>query len=555
MKDLLSDTPLDNSIEAIRVETALSRFPVHALSYGEVKINLQNMGTATKWEVNYNSGFGQPGQLAYKIDTLIVNRRIEESERPIPKLIRLGSLREISAELSTSNKSGTSQNLIKKSLQQNASAFITAKISYRTKEGVDRSIEFGDTRYAVIFTGEKLPDGRNADGVYIVLHDFYREILNFAQTRPLDYAYMKTLPPMAQRFYEIVSYVIYAALRHKNPSCKMRYSEFCKLSTAQRYYTFDQVKKQMYKVHQPHVASGYIQPKITYQAFTDEENQADWWMFYIPGVNAGKQYEEFVEQPKRRMGTTEIPPRQMLLSIFDDVPAIPDFPQKTRTSHQEEQPIDLFTLSTPDRPLPDKEKPPVDEETLALSEELIQAGVGRGEALTLATSHPEEARQQLAYLPYAEVKTTPGAFLATAIRKGFGAPKGFLEVKAKQDLEDQKRKVEEAKFARARAESLKKEMEAAEIDSQMATLEAEDPEGYQAFEMFIEWEKAKALDKPFLKLGSVSFNMISDAFNAPERRRELYRAWYPQKETWKVPVDENGVPLVKPSKTHSPRPL
>jgi hypothetical protein len=45
--------------------------------------------------------------------------------------------------------------------------------------------------------------------VYLVLNDPYREVLNNAPTRPLDYEYLKTLTPSAQRFYEIVSYKIW----------------------------------------------------------------------------------------------------------------------------------------------------------------------------------------------------------------------------------------------------------------------------------------------------------------------------------------------------------
>src|SRR4051812_28097323 len=87
-------------LNTIRVETALSRYPVHRLARrGSIKIDLSKenpRGEATvKWRVSYNSEYGQPGPLAYKLDTLLINRRIEEARRPIPKIIRLGSLKEI----------------------------------------------------------------------------------------------------------------------------------------------------------------------------------------------------------------------------------------------------------------------------------------------------------------------------------------------------------------------------------------------------------------------------------------------------------------------------
>jgi hypothetical protein len=131
--------------------------------------------------VSYNSKYGQPGPLAYKVDTLIINRRIEEAPRPIPKIIKLGSLRDICRELKV-NEGQATRNV--KALLQNASAFITAKRTYKGSDGTQRTAEISDTRYGVIFTGEKFPDGKKADAVYITLHDSYIEILNTAQTRP-----------------------------------------------------------------------------------------------------------------------------------------------------------------------------------------------------------------------------------------------------------------------------------------------------------------------------------------------------------------------------------
>ena len=218
-------------LDVIRVETALSRYPVHRLAkQGRIAIELREATeegeTTLRWEIGHHSKYGQPGPLAYKVDTLIVNRRLEEAGRPIPRIVRLGSLKEIAQELDL----GGDTNKVKRALLQNAFAAITARICYRTRDGAERRIEVGDTRYAVVFTGETLPNGRTADAVYIVLHDFYREILDHAQTRPLDYDYLKDLPPAAQRLYEVVSYAMFAALKNDRPRARLAYSEFCRLA-------------------------------------------------------------------------------------------------------------------------------------------------------------------------------------------------------------------------------------------------------------------------------------------------------------------------------------
>jgi hypothetical protein len=190
-----------------------------------------------------NSEFGQPGPLAYKVDTLIVNRRIDEAPRPLPQVIELGSLREICRQLGITDHNTET---VKTALHQNASAYITAKIRYRTKTGRDRWTEIGYTRYSVAFAGEILPDGSTADTVCIVINPAYRELLNQVEVRPLDYDYLVKLAPGPQRFYELLSFQIYGAIASGRPRAKMLYSDYCKYAPQTQYSDFDHMKKQMY---------------------------------------------------------------------------------------------------------------------------------------------------------------------------------------------------------------------------------------------------------------------------------------------------------------------
>ena len=72
---------------------------------------------------------------------------------------------------------------------------------------------------------ERLPNGETADAVYLLLNDPYLDVLNHAPVRPLDYDYLKILTPTAQRFYEIISYRIFAALKYRHPHAKLLYSD------------------------------------------------------------------------------------------------------------------------------------------------------------------------------------------------------------------------------------------------------------------------------------------------------------------------------------------
>src|SRR5437868_2600797 len=338
----------------IRVETAFSRYPVHRLAKkGNVRIEIEEkdeMGDLrASWDVSYNSRFGQPGQLAYKVDTIVVNRRIDEEGRPLPKVIRLGSLRDICRELNVNEGQATRN--VKRALHQNASAYINAKITYTATDRSERFIEFGATRYDVVFTGKKLPDGRRADAVYIILHDLYRELLDGVQKRPLDYEYLKELPPAPQRFYELLSFQIYAALKHGRPRARLLYSEYCTYAPQVRYFDYEHVKKQMYKVHAPHRRSDYISA-VELRETKDREGRSDWEMLYTPGRRAKAEFRVFT-RPKR---------------AFSARPA------------SEHQPPELM--------------PPRDEEPAAvveapLVEQLLKFGVAEAKARELVNSHRE----------------------------------------------------------------------------------------------------------------------------------------------------------------------
>jgi hypothetical protein len=518
-QDLILPTTPEGGIEKIRVETALSRFPIHALTRKNVDIELKNVGRAIKWEVSYNSKHGQPSGLAYKIDTLIVSKKIQEQKIPIPELLKIGTVQEICKELGINDKSGSNASNVKTALLQNAGAMIQAKVSYKTKEGTEREIEIADTRYGVVFTGEILPDGRKADAVYLILHKFFLEVLNFAQTRPLDYTYMKTLPPMAQRFYEIISYIIYACLYYKNVSCKMRYSEFCKLSTATRYFDFNQVKKQMYKIHRPHITSGYLKSGITYQEATDEENKVDWWIFYVPGDNADKQYEDFTATPKKRLTTSEFQKGQTFFPFLDEIPSVPE----TEATLPSQTPIKILKNGQEGTQTTEGVQDP-SPATLNLKNRLVEAGMGRGEALTQATINPEECERQLEYLPFAEIKTTAGAFLASAIKGGFAPPKAYLEAKTKEQEADKKRRIQEAQVMRAKAEETARQAREQAVDTEISLLELEEPEEYAEFESFVLAER-EAEAKKTARFGEAVQRRSLESFSRPEKRRELYLLW------------------------------
>lgn len=426
----------------IRVETALSRYPVHRLAkHGDIAINIHERNASgelsIRWEVRHS-----PGPLAYKLDTLIINRRIEEAPRPIPKIIRLGSLRDICRELGETE--GENINTIRNALRQNAFAGITAKIHYRLNNGGEETLDTDFTRYSVVFTGQKLPDGRKADAVYIILNDVYMQVLNGAMTRPLDYDYLKSLPPAPQRFYELLSYQMYATLKNDRPRAKMLYSEFCTYAPQTRYPEFDQLKKQMFKIHRRHRQSGYI-GKIDYHQTTDPSGQPDWEMLYQPGPKARAEYRAFT----KRGGPVTL----------------------------QAEPLRLEATPQPVQPLLIEQEPPS-----PLAAELVAFGITEHSAAELVREHAgEKIRLQIEILDWrlsgkrADKIDDPAAWLVSAIKspKGHAVPKGFVS-KAERHAREEAKQAKEREKAQAkrreREESDREQKEKQAINAYWASL-------------------------------------------------------------------------------------
>jgi hypothetical protein len=410
--------------DIIRTETALSRFPIHRLSKSgkvsiEIKLHNSEGELTTRWKVK-----NPPDPLAYKIDTLIINRRIDEAGKPVPKLLKLGSLRELAEEVGFKNTGNTDR--IKNALIQNALAGITAKFTYKAKDGTERTTEIADTRYAVIFTGEKLPNGDKSDGTYILLHDIYREILNSAQTRPLDYDYLKELSPVAQRLYELLSYQMYAAVKYKR-TAKMLYSEFCTYAPQTRFFDWEQVRPQMYRLHKPHLESGYIET-VSFEKLRSEDGTKDWVFTYTPGQKA-KGEHTFATTRKTLPRAKEIKSNPIQPSLIPDEPRpalIPD--------------IELSFSETEEN----------------LISKMQDFRVTESKARSLVKSHREAVEREILYFPYRDITNAvnPAGLFIKAVLENYEPPQSYFnELKTTEiKKQNEKQKKEDEQKAKIRRE-------------------------------------------------------------------------------------------------------
>jgi hypothetical protein len=285
-------------IDSIRVELLSTELPVHQLAKrGQEEIRIVQRKVAggqvtLYWKVEPNSAAGRPGQLAYHLDTWVINRRLDELGRPIPRLIRIGDLREIARDLGH----GGDTNAIKRAFEQNASTFIRAKVAYRTKDGTEETLEGYFNRYNAFFRGQRLPGGHAAETVYISLNDPYFGLLNNSPRRPLDYQYLRQLAPASQRFYELVSPKFFAAIKNGHPNAWLRYSDYCLRAVQKRQDSRRRMQIQMAVVHRPHLRAGYL-TDVAYRPATSPDGSRDWIISYTPGPRARAEFDAFNRTP------------------------------------------------------------------------------------------------------------------------------------------------------------------------------------------------------------------------------------------------------------------
>ncbi len=448
----------------IRTATALTRYPIHRLTKnGEITIAFkatdEDGQINLQWEVSHNSKYGQPGPLAYRLDTLIVNRRIEQAGYPLPLLLRLGGLREICRELDMDDDGGKNRVAIRDALYQNASTMIVAQVGYSGRDKSKRFFEFGTTRYSIILGGQQLPDGSKADAVYILLNPLYRELLDKSQLRPLDYDYLKALKqPIAQRFYELLSFQIYGALEgRRERRAKYLYSEFCQQAPQQRYFQFKRMHMQMKEVHAQHLANGYILGPVEFQETTDPEGHVDWKMFYTPGPRARAHYRAVNGRLKAQASESPQPQTK---------------PQPTSRTLKGTKGTSLSPSMIPDilqaEPLEAQlgSEPEVGSgmsaEVTELIECLVAADLNRADAERFACESPGVCRRQLEYLPFvSEFKSSRGAYLRRAIEGEFGPPASYARQQAQQEAERARQEAARSATSRRAQEQVKVSQEQA----------------------------------------------------------------------------------------------
>jgi len=254
------------------------------------------------WRVSRNVNFDFPSSFARKLHKEVVEKALNNIKKPVPRFIRLGSMRQICQTMNIA-VSGKSVKEIKKALQDIKSATIQAKGTFRKKEknGTKKFFEGNFNLYdMVFFTGETLPDGTDADAVYIQLNDMYVQNFNNNFVVPLDYPYLQSLKgDITSRMYEVFSVWFYPALENGKKYIQKQYSEICSYFPLTRQDCKWKAKGQLKSAHQQHIATGFLASE---PEWIDTYEKNDWLLRYYIGPRAKDWHRQ-----NKKLGTVESP--------------------------------------------------------------------------------------------------------------------------------------------------------------------------------------------------------------------------------------------------------
>jgi hypothetical protein len=477
------------SVNFIRVEIVLRKYPMHALQKDSTAKEIVVTDTdpdgnvLLRWRVLFTAPEGTPGPLAYRVDRLIIDRAIEEQMKggEPPTFVRLGSLNEICIALGTA-PTGPNMKAIKKALLQLQGTLID----------MDGEVHSRFSRYGgVTFTGKKLPDGTRADAVYVSLSPEYREILKRAKTRPLDYDYLKELPPASSKFYEIISSRIFGALNSgsESPEARILYSEFCSLSALTRYSIQWEMVKQMKRIIEPHIVSGYVS-QVSYEPRRDSTGNADWMMVFIPGPKSRREYEAATKK-----GVINSSAKVIEIAPAKPSTSTPPTPESTPKEPTQE-PLNL----PPDPPLTEAQE---------LAQRLVKIGVSLVRAQAVVEMNPEGAREWLDAHAFGCLPDTVrdlGPYLAQVIAEKAPPPQKYRQHK-------------EQEAARARAQ--KREEHAKHKDAAKKDWEAEERSAMHQYLENLSLEEAEAFDRAVLQGLDLSKRKVLDLLHGGGRAATL----------------------------------
>jgi phage replication O-like protein O len=158
-----------------------------------------------------------------------------------------------------------------------------------------------------------------------------------------------------------------------------------------------------------------------------------------------------------------------------------------------------------------------------LVEKLTTNGVGQTVAEELARLHPDVCRRCLEFLPFAKIRSSKGAFLANAIRHGYGPPKGYEDAQ-KQLARNAAASKKSGGSAAIRLDLPVPLHEREKLEAKFLALQEECPDEFASFIAFETDEKCK-VEHIARRLSAKRRSEVLAGWLENDKRLERYERW------------------------------
>ncbi|MEM3713600.1 MAG: hypothetical protein QXF82_01495 [Nitrososphaeria archaeon] len=254
-------------------------------------------GTKRIWQVNPSIQFGYTRPFDKKV-FMTVLKLVSDGGLPPPMLWELGSLRRVCQTMGLED-CGKNKRLIKESLIRISQTTIYAEVFYlkdRNDFWKERPESIGGsfTLWNVIWRGERLPNGEIADSIYLIFNIPFIWSLQAYYVCPLDYEYWLSLPPLAQRLYELTGRRFYGL--ETSEYARYSYEDLCQLLPIQPQKHLSDAKRILDRAHKVLKETEWF-ARVQWITKKGAYNRGQWEILYYPGERA----REEIAQAKERL--------------------------------------------------------------------------------------------------------------------------------------------------------------------------------------------------------------------------------------------------------------
>jgi hypothetical protein len=296
----------------VRSEVNFLRYPFFVLTTRDIhkidRIEYQEErdDSAVHWKVSRNIDHTIPGPFDKRVYRAI-EEIIDKLPRPVSPLVRVGSLNQLCNVMALSRAgkdqkvAGIYKRMVKQSLKRISLTGVESENAFFDKahrRWVPR-FEGAFNLFNVFFRGQLLPDGEEADAIYLHLNPLYVASLNTYYVKPLDYDYMRSLrTPLTQRLYEVLG-LRFRGLKDSRYT-RYDYHQLCQILPITPQRSLKDAKKVLHPHHTKLQKTGYL-AKVEWHA---SQSKQPWEVLYWPGPKAK-------EESQRARGV--VPPSFRLL--------------------------------------------------------------------------------------------------------------------------------------------------------------------------------------------------------------------------------------------------